>query len=137
MIFTLNYLKYFFEQGGALVKVFFIGWNDEVQVFNVKIKALNDLFQRVCKTSLTSHLDRGGTEPKFSKLNRARALTSRARAELRAHIINISRARAELRARVFRAEPSLTIFEPNPSRAFEPQKWKFFSQYLQNFRQEV
>ena len=43
---------------------------------------------------------RVGTEPKFSKLNRARALTSRAR--------------AELHAQVFQAEPS-------PSRAFEPQ----------------
>ena len=63
-------------------------------------------------------IDRGGTEPEFSKLNRARACTSRARAELRAHISNIFRARAELRAQIFRAEPSLTIIEPSPSRAF-------------------
>ena len=48
---------------------------------------------------------RGGTEPEFSKLNRARAFSSRARAELRAHISNIFRARAELRAQIFRAEP--------------------------------
>ena len=75
---------------------------------------------------------RGGTEPEFSKLNRARAFTSRARAELRAHISNIFRARAELRAQIFRAEPSLTIIEPSPSRAFEPQKWKFF-QYFEKF----
>ena len=75
---------------------------------------------------------RGGTEPEFSKLNRARAFTSRARAELRAHISNIFRARAELRAQIFRAEPSLTIIEPSPSRAFEPEKWKFF-QFLENF----
>ena len=81
--------------------------------------------------------NRGGTEPEFSKLNRARAFTSRARAELRAHISNIFRARAELRAQIFRAEPSLTIIEPSPSRAFEPQKWKFFQyfeKYLRSWR---
>ena len=71
--------------------------------------------------------NRGGTEPEFSKLNRARAFTSRARAELRAHISNIFRARAELRAQIFRAEPSLTIIEPSPSRAFEPKNWKFYN----------
>ena len=42
--------------------------------------------------------------PEFSKLNGARAFTSRARAELRAHFSNIFRARAE---------PSLTIIEPS------------------------
>ena len=69
----------------------------------------------------------GGTEPEFSQLNRARAFISRVRAELRAHISNIFRARAELRAQIVRAEPSLIIIEPSPSRAFEPEKWKFFS----------
>ena len=48
--------------------------------------------------------DRGGTEPEFSKLNRARAFSSRAR--------------AELRAQIFRAEP-----EPS----FRASKMEIFS----------
>ena len=31
----------------------------------------------------------------------------------------------------------MTIFEPSPSRAFEPQKMEIFSQYLENIRYEV
>ena len=69
---------------------------------------------------------RGGTEPKFSKLNRARALIIRARAELRARIFVITRAQAKLRAQVFtellsylvpsraQAKPSFDSYHPCP-----------------------
>ena len=85
---------------------------------------LDHLFSHVLSVILQV-CTKGGTKPNFSKLNRARALTSPARAKLRAQILYVFRAQAELQAQVVRVKPRVIIFEPSLSRAFEPQKGIF------------